>query len=554
MKNKIPYLVLVVVLVVVTLFFFLDRSSNLIQFPPANELNENWQWNNQAVDIPQTFDIEANETLTISHTLGESFEDSQMIMIRTSLQEIRFYLDNQLIYEATYGENLAKPYASMWHFISIPSHSDGLEIRLELTSPYASMSGQVNSILFGSETMLYAHLFRTYNVRLVSSLVIFLIGFGVMITSFFLSKTQDRGFAYTGLFAVLLSLWMFAETRMMQFFTGSTLLIGSLAYIALPLMPIPLLVYLKNYILLQYKKPLEVLRYIYIGHFLFVVLSYGLNLFDFFETVILSQLWLVVGIGIAIVLLVLETKKLQNNNALTFIKVLLVLSVFAAFEIIGFAFQDFQNTSVYLSLGLALIMIGLLFNYGRYILERMKISNEKEAYEKLAYMDYLTQGNNRLAFERDIEIIFKDPQRRAHLRLLLFDLDDLKSINDGYGHIIGDQAIRQAFDFIQSEFGSQGEVYRIGGDELACILENKDSDFYEQKKNALFQKISDFESLTPYHFGLSIGSAVVTQEITTSDELIHAADLEMYQFKQTHKKSKNTHYKVLDTLPHDSEM
>lgn len=554
MKNKIPYIVLGVVLILVSFFFFLDRSSNLIVFPPANALNEEWKWENQSIEIPQKLDMEANETLTITKRLGEHFEKSQVIMIRTSLQDIRFYLDDQLIYEATYGESLAKPYASMWHFISIPAHSEDLDIRLELTSPYASMSGQVNGILYGSETMLYAHLFRTYNVRLLISLVIFLIGFLVMITNFFVSKTQDRGFAYTGLFAVLLSLWMFAETRMMQFFTGSTFLIGSLAYLALPLMPLPLLFYLKNYILLKYKKPLEVLKYVYYGHFIFVVLTYFLGIFDFFETVVLSQVWLVLGVSIAIVLLVVETQKLKNNNALTFIKVLLVLSVFVAFEIIGFAFQDFQNTSVYLSLGLALIMIGLLFNYGRYILERMKISNEKEAYEKLAYMDYLTQGNNRLAFERDLEIIFKDPQRRANLRLLLFDLDDLKSINDGYGHIIGDQAIRQAFDFIQSEFGSHGEVYRIGGDELACILENKDSDFYEQKKVSLFQKISDFESLTPYHFGLSIGSAVVSQVITSSDELIHAADIEMYQFKQTHKKSKITHYKVLDSYPHDSEM
>lgn len=554
MKNKVPYIVLGIVLLLVTIFFFLDRSSNLIQFPSAIELEDGWVWENQAIEIPLKLDIKANEILTINNLLGQAFQDSQVIMIRTSLQDLRFYLDNQLIYEATYGEHLTKPYASMWHFISIPAQSEGKEIRLELTSPYASMSGQVNGIHYGSETTLYAHLLQTYSVRLLLSFVIFLIGFVVMTTSFFLTKTQDRGFAYTGLFAVLLSLWMFAETRMMQFFTGSPLLIGSLAYLILPILPLPLLFYLKNYILIQYKKPLEILKFVYYGHFLFVVFAYLFGVLDFFESVILSQVWLVVGIGIAIVLLVLETKKLKNNNALTFIKVLVVISIFAAFEIIAFAFKDFQSTSVYLSLGLALIMIGLLFYYGQYVFERMKISHEKEAYEKLAYMDYLTQGNNRLAFERDLEVIFKDLQRRTNLRLLLFDLDDLKSINDGYGHIIGDQAIRQAFDFIQSEFGGHGEVYRIGGDEFACILESTDTEWYEQKKHSLFERIHDFESLTPYHFGLSMGSAVVSPTMTSSEELIHIADVEMYQFKQMHKKSKNTHYKVLDTLPHDSDM
>jgi hypothetical protein len=44
------------------------------------------------------------------------------------------------------------------------------------------------------------------------------------------------------------------------------------------------------------------------------------------------------------------------------------------------------------------LMIFLLINYLRYVLDRMKLSHEKEFYEKLAYMDYVTQGQNRPGF------------------------------------------------------------------------------------------------------------------------------------------------------------
>jgi diguanylate cyclase (GGDEF)-like protein len=78
-----------------------------------------------------------------------------------------------------------------------------------------------------------------------------------------------------------------------------------------------------------------------------------------------------------------------------------------------------------------------------------------------------------LAFERDIDEIFKNDTKREQLRLIVFDLDGLKSINDAYGHVEGDKAIKKAFDIITETFKDNGMCYRIGGDEFCLSVSVK---------------------------------------------------------------------------------
>ncbi len=537
MKVLKPYMMLIFVIIIFFTFFFVRRFEHLFVIDHPYSMNEGWIYDGEDLELPIDLNITKNTSYTIESILNEDFHEPKYIMIRTSLQDITVKLDNVVIYQKEYGTSLLEPYASMWHFVLMPRHVDGQTLSITFSSPYTLMSSQINEIFYGSEVMHYNYLIRSYGTRLIISLLVFVIGLVVMISDGIFAKNQDRGFAYAGLFAVLLSLWMFAESRMMQFFTGSELLIGSLAYLALPLFPIPLLSYLSKYVLKHYQKALNVMKYIFIVHFFLVCFVYLMDWMDFFQTVFFSQFWLVTAIILAIILLIRDAVTHHNQDAIKFIKAFLVLAIFAAFELVGFALGDFQNTSIFLSIGVAILMIFLLINYLRYVLDRMKLSHEKEFYEKLAYMDYVTQGRNRLAFERDLDEIFKDDTKREQLRLIVFDLDGLKSINDAYGHVEGDKAIKKAFDIITETFKDNGMCYRIGGDEFACLYQSNDESVYQEKKILIDEKTQIFEDATPYHFGLSYGSALVKQLDMSSKDLMHLADLDMYQNKKNRKSS-----------------
>ena len=535
MKAYKPYIALIFLLILGLTLFFWGRLSEKIIIQNPQSFNEGWIHDAQTLSLPIDLNVPKNQTYHISQVLDESFHEPQYLMIRTSLQNIHVYLDGVLVYEKTYGNSLSNPYASMWHFVRLPRHIDGQTLTLEFSSPYTAMSGQINEIFHGTEAMHYTYLYRTYGSRLVIGLLAFTIGLLIMVSDLIFTKKDFRGYSYAGLFVIVLSFWMLAESRMIQFFSGSTLLIGSLAYLVIPLVPIPLIGYLTEYVLNKHKKLLYVMRYIYFINFVLVIAMYLFNILDFFESVIISQITLLVGIIILIWTLILEIKKESNQKAIKFAKVFGFLVIFVILELINFARNSFHNTSVFLSVGFSIILIGIFYNYLMYLVSRLKISYETEFYEKLAYMDHVTQGQNRLAFERDLDSIFKDPSRKDNLRLISFDLDDLKAINDAYGHVEGDKAIKKSFEMITEAFKDYGECYRIGGDEFACLYEQKDESIYQAQAEKLIKEINNYENNTPYHFGLSLGSSVITSLEMTQEDLIHQADLEMYAYKKQHK-------------------
>jgi diguanylate cyclase (GGDEF)-like protein len=535
MKTHKPYIALCFILVLGLTLFFWGRLNDKIIIDNPESFNEGWIYNTQTISLPTDVNAPKNQSYQIYQVLDEAFHEPQFLMIRTSLQNITVYLDGDLIYEKTYGDSLTNPYASMWHFVRLPRHIEGQTLILEFSSPYTAMSGQISEIFYGTEAMHYTYLYRTYGARLIIGLLAFIIGFLIMISDLIFTKKDDRGYSYAGLFVILLSLWMLAESRMIQFFSGSTLLIGTLAYLIIPLVSIPLISYLTNYVLDKHKKLLYIMRYVYFSNFVFIVAMYLFNVFDFFESVIISQVTLLIGIIILVWTLILEIKKESNQKAIKFAKVFGFLLIFIILELVNFARNSFHNTSVFLSVGFSIILIGIFYNYIMYLVSRLKISYETEFYEKLAYMDHVTQGQNRLAFERDLDSIFKDPSRKDNLRLISFDLDDLKAINDAYGHVEGDKAIKKSFEMITEAFKDYGVCYRIGGDEFACLYEQIDESIYQTQAEKLIKEINNYENDTPYHFGLSLGSSVITSSEMTQEDLIHQADLEMYAYKKQHK-------------------
>lgn len=96
-------------------------------------------------------------------------------------------------------------------------------------------------------------------------------------------------------------------------------------------------------------------------------------------------------------------------------------------------------------------------------------------YKKLAYTDPMTSLNNRTAFEHDLEqheLYMESGQRRS---VVVYDLNDLKRINDTFGHAAGDAYIRRMADALSATaLSALGDAYRIGGDEFASIVIGKD--------------------------------------------------------------------------------
>ncbi len=532
-----PYIILIlfsILLVLMTLYFHSDSLKIEVESPQT--LNQGWTYQGETLpNLPYELNLNQIEPYEIIITLPQSFSTRQVMMIRTSLSDVIVRLDGVIIYEKSFGEGGLPPYASMWHFVELPGHSNDKELSLTFYSPYQNMAGTLNSILYGSHASLLQYQFQTYGVRLFIGIFVFIVGILLMVVSLFSDKTSQKGFSYVGLFAVLLALWMIAESRMIQWITGSQLIIGSLAYLVLPLFPIPLAIYLKKHVMKLYKKPFDYLMILYTLQF-FIVLGFQIfGIYDFFETLSISILLITIGIIIAVTLLTLEIKQVSNQEAITFIKMFIFLIVFGLLEFINVLLNNYAYTSTFLLIGIAILVLLILINYGRFLIQRYKMSFEKEVYEKLAYDDRLTGAKNRLAYEQDFEKLFDDKKVADQLQLIYLDFDDLKTVNDNYGHLEGDEVLKRGYEVIKETFGLYGECYRIGGDEFACLLIDDHQNIIESQVPIFEEKMTRLSQKMGYNFRVSLGYTSHKASDLKPSDMVKRADDHMYLNKCSFK-------------------
>ena len=141
--------------------------------------------------------------------------------------------------------------------------------------------------------------------------------------------------------------------------------------------------------------------------------------------------------------------------------------------------------------------------------------------------DSLTGLFNRSAFEK-----FRSGEEMDRSAMILVDLDHFKSINDTYGHDIGDQALKKVAEILQSSFRSEDHVCRIGGDEFAVIMIHADSslrDLVSAKVRRANEKLNAAEDGLPA-LSLSVGVAFCDRANAT-DDIFKDADTALYQVK-----------------------
>lgn len=104
-------------------------------------------------------------------------------------------------------------------------------------------------------------------------------------------------------------------------------------------------------------------------------------------------------------------------------------------------------------------------------LRTVKLENANKKLQELASRDPLTNLNNRLTLEVDIESLIKGYHtNQSPFAIALIDIDFFKHINDQYGHLAGDHVLQAFADILQSLGRETDKVYRVGGEEFVIML------------------------------------------------------------------------------------
>lgn len=154
---------------------------------------------------------------------------------------------------------------------------------------------------------------------------------------------------------------------------------------------------------------------------------------------------------------------------------------------------------------------------------------------RMAVCDPLTGLSNRTHFETVIEQEVSRARRgRQPLALLLMDLDNFKAINDRWGHLAGDEVLRELGGLLRAVLRQHDLACRFGGDEFVLLLPATTRDAARQVADRCLHQVSThpfcFEG-QPLEVGVSIGLAVLGPQMARSESLIAAADDALYRAK-----------------------
>jgi diguanylate cyclase (GGDEF)-like protein len=167
------------------------------------------------------------------------------------------------------------------------------------------------------------------------------------------------------------------------------------------------------------------------------------------------------------------------------------------------------------------------------ILLKHELAVAKVEAEHLARTDGLTNLYNYRAFHEHAERHLKLAKRNKNpLCLLMIDIDNFKSVNDKYGHVVGDFALIHVATLLKNNVRSSDICCRVGGEEFAIILPDTDA----QCALDLSEKIRREFEVSPVNLDgnilpltISIG---VADKLTSVDELVRNADSALYKAKR----------------------
>lgn len=345
------------------------------------------------------------------------------------------------------------------------------------------------------------------------------------------------------LFSVCIGLWTLCYYNVLVIFAMPLYTVSLLEYLALYLAPVPLVFYLREDVQSLNRPFMNMIyRGLLVVQLFSSALFLGLHAVDlvhcaatlkYMQTLILCHL---------IFAIIVEFWNLRNSRQLVhrlFLIGMLALSGCVGYDLVFYYFNRYlgiviSSTKGIASVGLVIFIVVLLVSFYIDLTQKMMQETERNFLIKSAYTDELTQIHNR-RYCMEYMTRIKE-MGNPDYTVFCFDLNNLKTTNDTYGHAQGDILIKSAARVIEDAFEPHGIVARMGGDEFIAIVETDDSEKISAMIGEFWDNIEKKnEEIPDLHLSIAYGYASCSPKEYNIEKIYHIADGRMYENKQAMK-------------------
>lgn len=542
-KQKGIFLLLGILLVL-----FLTLAAAIRFYTPLNgmpdtelkRLDSNWFYEDGSSQLPlEQLPCSLHstaDTLYLVHSLSDvSCLPEEVLTFQTRYQSIRVWADDQLIYEAAQGKEHAL--SSMWHFIPAKECQGSSWLRVELVKYDQNPEWDLFSVFLDHPDSILVHIFRMHMPTILVWACCTLFTLLLVCVIVFMAIQKIAGISSIlalASFIFLSGTWILLDSKITTLGGGNYALTYFLSYCAFYLLPVPLFQYFRL-MLGRKSRFLWYLSWITAANAAVWMLLHLMGIVSIRNTAFTVHILILLFVFVSIADLVHNIKKQRSKRlACTFWGTIFIF-VSAVISIILYCagLLPPTNSAVLYAWTLLILILCMImdavFMFGRLWTEKQYINR----YRQLAVEDSMTSLGNRNAYELRLQKIVSDPP--DELSFIFFDIDNMKEINDTYGHHVGDQVIFLTAECIQEVFGHSKNCYRIGGDEF-CVLLTSSKDISKQLQR--FDKLIQTRNVNPFPVSVSYGwekrffeagKAVTIEDII---ELKVASDKNLYRQKK----------------------
>ncbi len=509
-------------------------------------LNDEWQvlyenGEKESVSLPQIITTEEGQSITLLHDASAFTGKAMQFNLR--FYGMQVYLDDELLMQANVSSlNQQLKFAGL-QLVKFPETA-GSEVKIVLSG---SIDGtyDIRNIKCGEYGDLKQDIILNDLPTFILLIIMAVICIALTVASIVLTVLKIMDIRLWDLCSLLLLtiIWGITDSYIPNACGVPMEIAGLFNYLSVIALPIPACIFVLNTVE-KNRKIFELLTTLLMCNFgVQTALSYSgvISLDDtWIYQYIFEILLVIVGVDSTHALYI---KKKSKDNLLIYIGILflalLSLLTLLVYWVIGGSSYRY-TLLVGLAIFVLLLMSSVIVKYRENYEKSKELIREAVIEKRMAQIDDMTELGNRRSYEEYVKSVWENAERSKNPVVAIMDINNLKQINDEFGHAAGDDYIRAAAKVIREVYEPHALCFRLGGDEFGAVFQDmvEEKDYYPEK---LQEAVDRYNKNSTYKLAIAVGQARIFRGNGTKKELAKwrlEADMKMYEKKRAMKAGK----------------
>ncbi len=488
------------------------------------------------------------DIILMQRKIPDDWQTSEGVLrIHTKQAAVEVFINGQMVHEYGYDRFMeGKTVGTGYQFVDFPNNYKGKTLVIKFCVTEDNVFSKLDPIRIYDWKDAYRVIMTENRIPLFlgSFLVIFGLVTGVITIIVLAVSTKFLKIFCVSMFSICMGLWTLCYYDVILIFSIPLYSVSLLEYVSLYLLPIPMTVYMYSDVASLENRVLKILYWLLLSVQLsFITVAMVLHTMDivhFAATLKYMHIIIICSLVYFFMVLILNLKAKKKKNKF-FLAGMLFIIICIAYDLAGYCLERYSGYSPFnlkgvSSIGVMVFVFILIIAFYMDMTKKAMQETERNSLLKSAYTDELTQLHNRRYCKEFMQKIDKGSTKGY--TVFCFDLNNLKVMNDTYGHAKGDLLIQSAAEVIQETFGNYGIVARMSGDEFAAVLETSDESQVMIMVSNLHKNINRKNAETEnLDMSMAYGYACGSQDEQEIEKLYQLADNRMYEHKEKMKKA-----------------